>query len=414
MFRKTTAMLCVLVLMLASLSGLGTALAAETGTTEVTVWLLSWWEKEVERLEREFAEENPGYTAKIELVPINNYTENAATAILGGNSPDVLDLDILFVPTLASRNLLMPLDDFMSRYGLTPDLYSEPIYAAGVMNGQNYAIPNRICPSGLLYNKTMLDAAGVAYPEGNVPFDEFLEMCRKLTIPGKQYGFGIAASKNDPGNVMTSFCPVLFGMGGDFLSEDMTESTLGSPEAVAAIKYWVELYTKEKVVPEGCINYAITKDLFPLAMSQQIAMIPCADGPLVTVDQYAEENGFEWGITMLPGLARASGWTMSIPVSAKNVEGAEVFLNWFTKPEVLSKQTVVVPAVKEAQKMGVWTEPLWQAYYEIDANTKPCPITPAWTQIQTIVIQELQNALQEVSTPEQAAAAMVEQINEIL
>ena len=44
--------------------------------------------------------DNPGYTCKIELQPIANYTENAVTAIVGGNSPDVMALDTLFLPTM--------------------------------------------------------------------------------------------------------------------------------------------------------------------------------------------------------------------------------------------------------------------------------------------------------------------------
>lgn len=388
--------------------------AASGETIEVTVWLLSWWENEVDRIQKEFAEENPGYTCKIELVPINNYVENAATSIMGGNSPDVLALDGLMIPTLVSQNMLMPLDDMMSRYGLTPDLYSEVAYNAALTDGVPYAIPYRICSSGLWYNKTMFDEAGLDYPDADMDFDEFLEVCKALTIPGQQYGYGIAASKSDPSNVMTSFAPVLWGFGGDFLNEDLTECVLNTPESIAGIEYWVNLYTKEKVVPEGCINYAITKDLFPLAMNQQIAMIPMADGPLVGVDAYAEEGNFEWGMTLLPGYARAAGWYLTIPVSAKNVEGAEIFMDWFTKPEVLAKQNAVLPAVLEAQKMGNWADPFWDIFWEVDTRTKSCPNTPQWTQIQTIVTEQLQKALLEEITPEEAAQNMYDQINDLL
>ena len=382
--------------------------------TEITVWLLSWWENEVDRLQKEFAEENPGYTCKIELVPINNYVENAATSIMGGNSPDVLALDGLMIPTLVSQNMLRPLDDMMDRYELTPDLYSEVAYNAGVTDGVPYAIPYRICSSGLWYNKTMFDKAGVDYPTADMSFDEFLKTCKALTIPGEQYGYGIAASKSDPSNVMTSFAPVLWGFGGDFLNDDMTQCVLNTPESIAGIKYWVNLYTKEKVVPEGCINYAITKDLFPLAMNQQIAMIPMADGPLVNVDQYAHEGGFEWDMTLLPGHARAAGWYLTIPVSTKKVEGAELFIDWFTKPEVLARQNAVLPAVLEAQKMGNWADPFWDIFWEVDTDTKSCPNTPQWTQIQTIVTEQLQKALLEEITPEEAAQNMYNQVSELL
>jgi hypothetical protein len=50
-----------------SSSAPGGAPAAE-GTTQITVWLGSWWADEAPRIEQEFAQANPGYTAKIELM----------------------------------------------------------------------------------------------------------------------------------------------------------------------------------------------------------------------------------------------------------------------------------------------------------------------------------------------------------
>ena len=391
---------------------LGTALAlgaaapsathvqAADGDQVVTVWLLSWWENERERIIKEFAEANPGYTVNIEMMPINKYSENVATAVIGGNPPDVVALDILFIPTLASRNLLLPLDDFMSRNDLSPDLYTKSVYDAGVIDGKNYAIPFRICPASLFYNKTMFDAAGLDYPNADTDFDEFLEISKKLTIPGKQYGYGIAAAKTDPSNVMSSFAPVLFGMGGDILNEDLTKAVLDTPEAIAAITWWTDLYTKYKVVPEGTINYSNTRDLTPMAMNQQIAMIYMADAVLKRVAPYAEENKFEWGYTRLPGLPRACGWSASITATAKNVEAAEVFIKWFTDPDVLGSQTEATPAVLAAQTKGVWADSFWQEYYDVAEHTKPIPVTPYWTPIQTVIIDELHNVLLGSSSPE--------------
>lgn len=388
--------------------------AAPEGTQQITVWLGSWWEGEAERLTKEFAEENPGYSVKIELMPVNNYVENAATSILGGNSPDALALDTLMIPTLVSQNLLSPLDELMTRNSFTKELYSPSVFDSGVTDGVTYAIPYRTAACGMYYNKTMFEKAGVEYPTDRMEFDKFLETCKKLTVQGQQYGFGIAASKSDPANVMTSFSPVLWGFGGDFLNADLSKCALDTPESIAGIKYWVELYTKDKVVPEGCINYAITKDLFPLAMNQQIAMIPMSDSNIVKIDQYAKENSFEWGVCLLPGYARAAGWSWTIPVSSKNPEGAEVWIKWFNKPEVLSKQNAVLPGVLAAQKMGKWADPIYDIFFQADNFAKPCPNTPKWTEIQTIVTQELQNALQQVSTPEEAAKAMCDQINPLL
>ncbi len=410
--KRTLAILFVLILTLSFVVG---GLTAGAEGKLVTAWLGDWWANEVERLERDFAAQNEGYTLKIELMPVNNYVENASTAILGGNSPDVLALDTLMIPTVASRDMLLQLDDFMSKHGITKDLFGEATYNAGVRDGKTFAIPYRSATTALFYNKTLFDAAGAPYPTDRMGYADFLETCKKLTNAEKGvYGFGIAASKSDAANVMTSFCPFLWETGGDFLSADLSKCTLDTPESIQGITNWVELYTTAKVVPEGCINYAITKDLFPLAMEQQIAMIPMNDSNIVKIDNFAKEKNFEWDVALLPGSCRAGGWSFSIPISAKNVEGAEAFIAWFIKPEILSQEQVVMPGVMEARKGGKWGDAIYDKLYEAELYAKNCPPSPQWTEIQNIVTQELQKALLGEITPEQAAKNMAEQVNAIL
>lgn len=378
----------------------------------ITSWHGSWWEAEVSMIETEFAKAYPGYKVKVELMPIANYVENAATAVLGGNSPDVLTLDTLMLPTMIGRELLKPLDDMIASNGIKKEDFVEVLYNAGMQNGKTYALPYRFTASALFYNKTLFDKAKVDYPTDRMSFEDFRATCEKVTT-ADFFGYGIAASKNDPANVMTSFAPVLWGFGADFLTEDHSKSALDTPEAIQAIDYWVSLYT-DKLVPEGCINYAITADLFPLAMNQSIAMIPMGDSNIVKIDGFAKDAGFEWGVVLHPGFARAAGWSFTIPISAKDQPAAEVYINWYIQPEVVSKNNVVLPGVLAAQKLGKWADPLYDIYSEQAVYSKHCPSTPAWTQIQTIVTEELQNALTGVSTPEEAAKEMSQRINEIL
>lgn len=382
------------------------------GEHSITIWHGSWWEAQVPMIETDFAKKYPGYTVKVELMPIANYLENAATAILGGNSPDVLTLDTLMLPTMISRGLIEPLDDMIAANGVKKEDFVEVLYNAGVKDGKTYALPYRYTASSLFYNKTLFDKANVAYPTDRMSFEDFRIMCEKMTS-ADYFAYGIAASKNDPANVMTSFAPFLWGFNGDFLTEDLTKAALDTPESIKAIDYWVKLYT-DKLVPEGCINYAITADLFPLAMNQSIAMIPMNDSNIVKIDTFAKEAGFEWGVVLHPGLARAAGWSFTIPISAKDPAAAEVYINWFLQPEVVSANTVVLPGVLSAQKLGKWSDPLYNIFSEQATYSKHCPATPAWTQIQTIVTEELQNALTGQITSEEAAKEMSRRINEIL
>ncbi|MEG0759071.1 MAG: hypothetical protein RR505_11740, partial [Raoultibacter sp.] len=84
------------------------------------------------------------------------------------------------------------------------------------------------------------------------------------------------------------------------------------------------------------------------------------------------------------------------------------------QPEVISKNNTVLPASAKGRTMGKWANELYSIYDSQANASKHCPNTSAWTQIQTIVTEELQNALQKSCTPAEAAESMVERIASLL
>jgi multiple sugar transport system substrate-binding protein len=381
------------------------------------VWLGSWWQPAVADIEARFAKDNPGYIAKIQLQPVNNYLDNATTAIVGGTPPEALDLDSLMIPTPISKGLLKPLDDFMARYNIKAGDFVQGAYISGVANGKVYAIPDRAAVTVMMYNKTLFDKAGVPYPTNSMTLDQLVDTAKKLTIPGKQYGWGIAATNSDPANVMTSFCPILFSFGGNFLNADMTKATLSEPAGVNAIKYYIDLYRTYKVVPEGTLNYAITRDLVPMLQNGTLAMCPMNDSNLAPSIDAMKKNGFDWGLAFLPGggLSRMGCWSFTIPATSRNVPAAEKWIAWFTKAENQGKQNIVMPGTPASKGMGsIWDDPKYNIFWEVMKVAKPVPPTPRWTEIQNLTVIGLQKGLQGTMTPEALAADLDSQINALL
>jgi multiple sugar transport system substrate-binding protein len=417
MLKRVVALFTIacMAITLASCSSSPKSSATSSGSKNVTVWLGSWWKDQVPSIEKNFAQDNPGYTVKIQLEPIDNYLENAVTAIVGGTPPDALDLDTLMIPTPIGQNLLCPLDSMMQQYNLKASDFVSQVYNVGVKGNSVYAIPDRAAPSVLFYNKTMFDKAGVAYPTDSWTKQQLLSAAQKLTIPGKQYGYGIAASNSDPANVMTSFCPILWSSGGDFLNKDMTKATLSTPQGIAGIKYYVDLFRTYKVVPDGTLNYSITKDLLPMLENGTLAMLPIGDSNMNPLIDAFKAHGWQWGTTLeAAGPTREGGWSMTIPSTAKNVAGAEKFIAWFVKPNNISSQNIVMPGVKSAKGQGLWKDPMWNVFWVANDKSQDVPATPKWSQVQNIVVIDLQKALQGSMTPEQAAKDMDSQIDAIL
>ena len=73
-----------------------------------------------------------------------------------------------------------------------------------------------------------------------------------------------------------------------------------------------------------------------------------------------------------------------------------------------------MPAVKGAQKLGKWGDPMYDIFYKQMEYVKNCPATPKWSDMQMAVIEELQKALTGAITPEAAAANMETRINSLL
>jgi multiple sugar transport system substrate-binding protein len=382
----------------------------------INVWMGSWWAPFIPTIEEKFAADNPGYTVHVEPVPINNYLENVVTSIVGGTAPDVVALDALHIPTLVGQGLLLPLDKFYADSGLTAADFSPSMYQAGVTDGISYNVPYRSAPCVLFYNKTLFDAAGLAYPTNDWSFDDLLQAAIKLTDKDKGiYGFAIGTSNADPANVMTNFAPILWGFGADFLNEDLTASAMNTQAAVDAVKWFVELHTKYDVVPEGCVNYTLANDEWPMAANGQIAMIQMGDSMASTIEQKSAELGYEYGYCLEVGShTRGGGWGYSIPSTIKDPTAAELYIKWFVTSGILADQSIVLPGVIADQHQGMWATDLYDTWYEADQTAMLCPNTPKWTEIQNAVIIELQKALNSEVTPEEAVANMDSQITSIL
>jgi multiple sugar transport system substrate-binding protein len=386
--------------------------AAGRGKTELTLQLGSWWMDKAPGIERDFEAAYPQYDLKIDCLPINGYFDNAASAILAGSPPDILDIDVSQVSSFADKNLL---EDITQSVGskLNPADFLKAAWDKSHYQGKMYGMPNRGTGDLIFYNKSMFDAAGVSYPADGWTYPQLLEMAQKLTVPGRQYGFSIAADASDPMNIFSSFGSVLWAFGGDFLSPDSKTCILDSPQSVAAITFWTELYNTRKVVPEGSLGYTISRDAVPLFEQGKVAMLIFGASGLET---FEKNSNLKWGFVQPPsGATMGGGWTFTVPVTAKNKQGAYDFVLWYAKPEVQSKHNVIEPAVIRAWELGPpWNQPNYLALRKSAGNARPLPSVGVWSDMQTIIITELHNVLQQKKTPQQGGGDMARQINAML
>ena len=410
MSRKFIAAACIALIAGSIVFAEGAKETAAAKPSTVTVWFGSWWADQAPKIIEEYAKVRPNVTLKIETLPINGYYDKAVAATLGGTPPDVLALDAYMIGSMAGKDLLQPLDAYIK--DLDKADFAKAIWDAGVLNGKVYAIPYRGSAAVVYYNKTMFDKAGLPYPSKDWTYADMLEMAKKMTIPGEQYGMGIAASLSDPSNVMTYFWPMLMSFGGDFFDKDGKTFILNNAAGVKTITFWSELYTKHKVVPEGTPNYSTTKDLQPLFQNNKLAMLYHASQ---AIDQFNAVKDLKWGLQVPPQKwTGGGGWAFTVPTGAPNPEEARNFMFWFVQPDVLSRLTIREPARLSATTSAPWNSPEFKVVFEAGKFSRGLPAVSQWAEIQTLAITELQKVLQQTKTPQQAADDITAAANAIM
>lgn len=214
--------------------------------------------------EAELFEERYGVEVEIDLVTTTELRTKVISSFITRRSPwDAIFLTATLGKELAEKGWIINLTDKADelwgpeKLGLVLGSFE-----AGEYMGDTYAIPVTIgCPF-LIWNKKMMEEAGLnperPYEWHKTPgsFDEFLAYAKAMTreideVP--HYGFVDAW-----GGASHSRFYFLFevqGRGGDLFAEDGTP-LLTSDECVAALQSMVDLYNAHKCIDPACTTYA--------------------------------------------------------------------------------------------------------------------------------------------------------------
>ncbi|MCL5266466.1 MAG: extracellular solute-binding protein [Chloroflexi bacterium] len=145
------------------------------------------------------------------------------------------------------KDLLQPLDTYVrSDKNVKPDDYYPGALEALSDNGRLYALPINVGPTVLMYDKRVLDDAGVPAPEPNWNWSAFVGYAKQLT-----------KATGDPQNdryainlsVQMALPAFIWQNGGELVSKDGKRSLLNEPAAVEAVKFYSDLINTYKVVP---------------------------------------------------------------------------------------------------------------------------------------------------------------------
>ncbi len=380
----------------------------------VTVWMYpviadeqantAYWGQ----IEKDFEAANAGMDLKVEQQPWKDRDQKLATAFSGGNAPDVLVLNPDQIPQYVKNGSLEPVDKAVES---AKDNFLPGALKALTVDGKLYGAPIYHTVTTTLYNKALLDKAGIKTPPQT--WDEIKAAAPKLKAAGVAT---LDYSASPEATLNLNYYPLLWQAGGSVFAPDGKKVAFNEPAGVEALTFLTSLYSEGAVPAAGLKNGNVVADQ-PLG-KQQVAMgftntpadaktveTTWGAGNVIIGKPLQDKKQVGFG---LPG-------GLSVNADSKNIDGAEKFLSFMIEPKqlvalgtasgFLSPRTDAKVPAKDAQ-----------AQQFADALQYAFPGEPnvVARQVMTLLSAEIQAALTGKKTPQQALDDAAKQANDLL
>jgi multiple sugar transport system substrate-binding protein len=277
------------------------------------------------------------------------------------------------------------------------------MWEPGIFQQKTYAFPWILGTRVLYINSALVARAG--YPATFIPgtWEELLQAARKINdIGGDVFGFGCNAAERH--RLYKKFLPFLWANGGDILSPDGKSCRLNSPEAVAALEYYLGLCHTgmtdtqrrlEDAFLDGKIGFLISGDWLLKRLTAEkpdltvtTAMIPGPGGP---------ESSTSF----------AGGEYLAINAKSDHAAMAAKLIRYICSPEnelrfCLQNRSANPSSRVAAADSALLAQPHFETFIKQLASSRTSPANPQWVNIEERLEKAIEAALYDVKTPTQA------------
>jgi multiple sugar transport system substrate-binding protein len=391
----------------------GSATSGEKVTLSYGVWDKNQMPA-MEEIVKTFSQSHPNIEVKVELTPYKQYFTKMDAAATGGSLPDVFWMNGPNIAKYASNDMLLPLDEKIAADGVDMGNYPKALVDLYTVDGKPYGLPKDFDTIGLWYNKKMFDEAKIPYPDATWDLNKLREAAQKLTDPNKGV-WGIAARQYSQENYYNT----ILQNGGFIISEDKKTSGYDKPEAIAGLKFWVDLI-KDKISPTAAqMDETSASQLFE---SGKLAML--YDGAWM-VSEFNENEYTKDKVDVAPlpkGKEDTSvihGLANVVAAGTKHPNEAWEFVKFLGSKEAAEIQAskgAAIPAFNGTQETWIKSVPSFNLKVFIDqaAKAKAYPVskdTSKWVQAESDYLTKAWSG--ELSI-EDAAKQLAAKMNELL
>ena len=385
----------------------------ENEDTTIEVWVMGtdeYWRSYHDDLVERFMDEHSHITVELDYIPWGEGESQLINSAANNTLPDVSTIAGRWTAQMVAMDVVEPLDSYYDES--YPGEFVEAAWNTTQYEEQTWGLPAGFTTTGLFYRADWLEEAG--YDEPPATWEEMLEIGKAFTTDGK-YGFGTVGDNSM--ETVLFWAPFLWGNGGDFLTEDMTEATFNSPEGVEALEFYTELY--RETAPEGSINNN-RGDSQNLFLADFVGMTTL--GPWFP--KFLEEDAphIEYGLAPYPVKEQPANLGTSDHISMFNTseekEAAWTFMEYFTNEEndlIWAKHQGFIP-YRNANLTDeeILNDPDMSFFLEVAEDAVSYPTLPEWPQIDQAVADAIQEALMGTKTPQEALDDAADIVNQLL
>lgn len=190
----------------------------------------------------EFVRQHPDLRVQVDTGERARLVIQCATGV----GPDVMDLDLDTMETMAESGVLLDLTDLAPAAGFAPETTFPAIRPALSVGGRQYRFPCNVNVQAILYNRAIFDDHHVPYPRPDWTWEDFVATGRAIVrAPGDSGRRHFGMVNAGP----TFFNDLLTSHSAHYFTADGRRCMLDSPEAVAAMQQYADLMHVEGIVP---------------------------------------------------------------------------------------------------------------------------------------------------------------------
>ncbi len=356
-----------------------------------------------------FNKQYPNITVRSQDIPYQSLLQKLIASVAGGNGPDLVRSDIIWMPQLAKIGALVSTDDIVAQR--RSEFYDGPL-ATCAYKGKYYGLPLDTNTRVVYYNKTLFSQAGVSQPPATTA--DFKAAASKISALGKNI-FGYAEGGLDPWNTL----PWIWSFGGTVTDANYTKATgyINAPQSVAALEFLVDLYKNRDLSPSILGSGNLSPD--DALGKNQAGMI--LDGPWALPTLQQAYPNLQYGMALMPrgpsgqSASVVGGEDIAIMAASKNIDAAKAFMQFMTseQAQVLMGITGQMPVLKSLANDS--RLPSYFSIYDQQLQTAyPRPVTPNYTKIETILTDAFNRALRNQTSAQAALDSAAQQIDPLL